>query len=117
MISQSDDKLDLFEMANVRSDKTGLKMVVYIGPRIPGAKHGPRIKVSKQYGNKINKDSFSISFGKNSSAALEHKNTGSIKNSDLKDILNFVNINKQVLLDLWYDKIDVYDAISKFIKV
>lgn len=112
-----DDKLDLFEMANVRSNKTGLKMVIYISPRIPGVKHGPRINVSKQYGDKVNNDFFSISFGKNTPATLIHKNTGSIKNNDLKDILSFVDINKQTLLDLWYDKIDVYDAISKFVKI
>jgi hypothetical protein len=110
--------INLFEMANVRPNKTGLKMVIYISPIDRQAKHGPRIKVSKKYGDKIGKgNSFSISFDRLGNVKLEHKKTGDIKSSDVEDALRFVELNWQILLSLWDDKIDSIDAVSQFIKV
>jgi hypothetical protein len=112
-----DTKLDLFEMANVRPNKTGLDMVIYIGTRHPGVKHGPRIKVSKNYGDKVSPDFFSIRFDSSGLVEVVHTNTGNIKQKDVEKCVDFVRNNLDVLLKLWYDKIDVYDAISLFKKV
>ena len=109
--------LDLYEMANVRPDKTGLNMVIYISTRLPSIKHGPRIKVSKTYGNKVSSDFFSISFNSNGEINLVNKNTGDIKQKDIERIKRFVELNLKTLLKLWYDEIDSTDAVNQFIKV
>lgn len=107
------DDLDLFGMANVRPNKTGLKMVIYISPR-NNSKHGPRIKVSQQYGDKVNSDFFSITISDQPEIIGK---TGNIKSEDVQKAINFVVLNKDVLLQLWYDKIDPTDAVLAFNKI
>lgn len=110
--------INLFGMTNVRPDKTGLNMVIYISPIDRKAKHSPRIKVSKKYGNKIYPENyFSINFDKNGLVKLRNKKTGDIKSKDVDEVIKFVGLNLDVLLQLWYDEIDPSDAVSKFIKV
>jgi hypothetical protein len=111
------ETLDLFRMANVRAAETGLKMLVYIGPRMPNMKHGPRIKVSKKYGDKVSNDFFSISFNDKKEIELVHRNTGEISREDVEQVVSFVESNLDTLLDLWYDKIDSTDAVLKLNKV
>ena len=107
-----EETLDLFEMANVRPSKTGLKMVVYISPRMPSMKHGPRVKISKKYGDKVSNDFFSISFNDKNEIQLVHRNTGEIKQEDVDQAILFVKSNLDTLLDLWYDKIDSTDVLK-----
>ena len=106
--------VNLFEMTNVRPDETGLKMVIYISPRM-GAKHGPRIKVSTFYGEKIYKENyFSITIEDEPRVIGK---TGDIKLEDVKKACQFVQENKDVLLKLWYDEISPTVAVQGFSKV
>jgi len=107
------DDLNLFEMANVRPDKTGLRMVIYISPR-NGSKHGPRIKVSQQYGEKTSSDFFTVTIADNPVFSGKY---GNIKGGDIDRVREFIQLNKDILLQLWYDKIDPFDAVSQFKKV
>lgn len=114
--------VNLFEMANVRPDETGLKMVIYISPRM-GVKHGPRIKVSTFYGEKIYKGNYCKLFGKRYfSITIEDEprvigKTGDIKLEDVKKACQFVQENKIILLKLWYDEISPTTAVQGFSKV
>lgn len=107
------DNLDLFEMANIRPDKTGLKIVIYISPR-NNSKYGPRIKVSQFYGNKVSDSFFSITIDDNPKVIGK---TGDIKSEDVKKVCDFIILNKQTLLSLWHDKIDSVDAALQFKKI
>lgn len=107
----NDTSLDLYEMANVRPNRTGLKMTIYISPRMPSIKHGPRIKVSKHYGERVSSDFFSIAFNDKGIIEVVHKDTGNIKQLDVERVIEFVRINLVTLLDLWYDRIDSTDAV------
>ena len=116
-LNELDNELDLFEMANVRPCRTGLRMVIYISPRFPKIKHGPRIKVSKHYGDSVSDDFFSISFNQKREITIIHSDTGDIKSDDVNKAVEFVKMNLQVLLDLWFDKIDATDAVASFKKI
>ena len=107
-------------MANVRPDETGLKMVVYISPRM-GVKHGPRIKVSTFYGEKIYNGTLHDK-GNYFSITIEDEprvigRVGDIKLEDVKKACQFVRENKDVLLKLWYDEISPTVAVQGFSKV
>lgn len=114
-LNEFNEKLDLFEMANVQPNETGLEMSIYVSERPEGAKHGPRIKVSKKYGK--TSDLFSISFNKNGKIEVVHSDIGEIKPKDVKKAKEFISLNLDVLLDLWYDRISQYEAIGRFKKV
>lgn len=103
-----------FEMANVRPDETGLPMVIWIYPKTDREQHGPRIKVSKHYGDKVSKDLFTITI---SDTPRKIGDSGEIKNKDVNTLINFVKINKDILLDLWYDKISSTKAVLGLKKV
>lgn len=111
-----EDYDDLFEMANVLPEETGLNMMIWISPRLPGMKHGPRIKVSKRYGNNIDRDLFSIKFDLSGNVE-QHKNTGDIKSKDVKEAIEFVKLNLNVLMSLWKGEISPTQAINKFKKI
>src|ERR1700752_5284734 len=46
------DARDLFEMANLYPDTTGLPMTVWVGPR-GTARHDVRVKVNMTHGNQV----------------------------------------------------------------
>jgi hypothetical protein len=104
------------EMANVRGDKTGLSMVIWIFPKTGREKHGARIKVQNSYGVKVSDDWFSVTIDKLNPIVIAGK-PSNIKQSDLQKVFDFIKANYQPLIDLWNDKIDPYDCISKFKKV
>ena len=89
----------LFEMANITQDDTGLPVVVYISPK--NANHGPRIKVQKDYSTNISTDFFAIS--------IEDKpkvigNIGKIQATDIELVIKWILLNKELLLDYWNQK-------------
>jgi hypothetical protein len=48
-----DDDRDLFEMANLYPDTTGLPMTVWVSPR-GKARHDVRVKINMTHGNQMN---------------------------------------------------------------
>ena len=107
-------KATLFEMANVRKNRTGLPMIIWISPKY--ANHGARIKVQKTYGNNVD-------FGNTFSLTVEDNprvfgNTGEIKQSDIELAKEFVKLNKQALLDYWTGaEEDTANAIFNLVRV
>lgn len=105
---------DLSEMANYRKNKTGLPVIIYISDKqnVKG-KHGPRIKVSKTYGeNMSTKGLFTVTISDNPEVI---GNTGDIKKKDIKKIKTFILLNKKVLLEYWDFRIGA-DILSDKLK-
>ena len=107
------NQINLLEMSNIRPAETGLNMVIYIGPQY-GLKHGPRIKVSTKYGEKVGATFFTITIA---NEPVVIGKTGDIKSEDIDQVKEFVKLNKNVLLKLWNDEISPADAVNKFVRV
>lgn len=112
-IFKANEFIKLEEMSNIRPDKTGLDMVIWIFPFTGKEGHWARIKVSKHYGNKVSSDLFTIT--------IEDKpevigDTGEISNKDIQKVVDFIKKNKLTLLKVWNDEIDPIDAVKQFKK-
>lgn len=99
----------LWEMANIDQQDTGLAVMVYVSPK--NANHGPRIKFMNSYSNGYDsklvlpmtiddKPIIPISFNRK------------IKQRDINDIKNWIILNKDILLDYWYSKITTKQMIN-----
>jgi len=89
----------LFEMANIIQEDSGLPMIVYISPK--NAAHGPRIKVQKDYSTRVSGDFFSLTIEADPKIKGE---MGEIKISDVKLVKKWIKINITLLLDYWTGK-------------
>ena len=102
---------NVWAMSNIRPKNTGLPMIIWIKPK-GNEQHGPRIKVQKEHGEKA-KEGFWVS------VTIEDrpKVIGDLSKKDEKLVKKFIKLNKEVLLDVWNDILDPYDAINKFTKI
>ena len=99
---------DTYALANVRPKVTGLPMVVYISERT--ARHGPRLKVSQFYGDKISRDAlFSVTIERNPRIVGDR---GEFRGRDLGLVFDFIDLNQQVLLAYWGQTIDTADMLQ-----
>ena len=99
---------NLFFMTNLRPKRTGLPFVVYVSPK-GNVAHGPRIKVSNKYGEKASEgDWFTITI-EDQPRVIGDLSTG-LNRRDVQMAKNWVRINKDELLQIWEDDIDVFDA-------
>jgi hypothetical protein len=96
-------KNNIWEMANISKSKTNLSVNIYISEK--NSSHGPRIKLSKEGHNFI----CSITISDNPTIIGNCK----IKQKELNKIIEWIKINKDILLDLWNMKIDHFDAYQK----
>jgi len=103
-----------YEMANIRSKHTGLPMVIWIQPKIGNEKHWARIKVSKVYGDKVSDSLFIVTIENEPKVIGE---TGNILLQDISKVLDFVKLNKDLLLKYWNDDIDVADVLQQLKKI
>ena len=98
---------DLFSMTNLRPKRTGLPFVVYVSFK-GNVPHGPRIKASNRYGEKASDgDWFTITI--DDQPQVIGNSTG-LKRGDVQMAKTWVQINKDELLKIWEDEIDVFDA-------
>ena len=95
---------DTYVMASVSPETTGLPMAIYISSKNAGP--GPRIEVSQQYGDRLNRDEiFSVTIEDD---PLVIGKPGKIRLSDLARIRTFIQLNKEVLLKYWEQKEPAY---------
>lgn len=100
----------LFEMANIRQDLTGLPMIIWISGKM--SNHGPRIKAQNNYSKKSLKDSlFSITIEDNPKITGD---IGKLKQDDINTLLKFIKEHKRILLDYWYDRVGIDKVIKEF---
>ena len=105
---------DLFEMANLRSKSTGLPMSIYVSEK--NSQHGPRIKVSGKYTDKIDSHIFfSVSIA--DTPEIVAGTCGEITTSDLTKVFNWVKSNKDALLKYWEREIDTAELIDMLIRL
>ena len=100
--------LYITEMANIRQQKTNLPLVIWIVSDSDVKKkssHGPRIKVSNEYGNKYNDDNSFVITTKGKTIGETKK----IKQRDINKVLKFVELNSQLIIDYYYKIIDDTD--------
>lgn len=98
---------NLFFMTNLRPKRTGLQFVVYVSPKSHVA-HGPRITASNKYGEKVSEgDWFTITIEDQPQAIGD--STG-LKRCDVHMAKKWVQVNKDKLLKIWEDDVDVLEA-------
>jgi hypothetical protein len=103
--------LNIWEMANIRPNKTGLPMVIWIKPKTT-EKHGPRIKVQISHGDKIKINNW-VSISIEDSPQLFGSG---LSIDDFNLIVKFIKNNKDNLLKVWNDEIDPIDFVNIIIK-
>ena len=105
---------DLFEMANIEQEDTGLSVVVYVSPA--QGNHGPRIKFMNDYGSAYDFDNaipMTISDVPEISVSFKPK----IKSKDIQLIKRWVILNKDILLDYWNHKVTTKQMINSVERV
>lgn len=98
---------DLFEMANVFPEDSGLQFVVFISPK-GSAKYGPRVKVSNIKGKMSHTDVFSITIP-------ENRIVGNCKliKTDLEDITDWIKLNQNLIVSYWNYEISTKDIFNR----
>ena len=101
------NEVQLWEMANLRPKRTGLPVIVYVSER--NSSHGPRIKFMNGYSDNLQLGELLTMTVEDSPRVI-----GNVKISarDVKLIKQWVLLNKQLLIDLWNNKIDEVDFVN-----
>ena len=97
----------LFLLTPLRPKRTGLRFVVYVGPR-GDAHYGPCIRASNQYGDKVSEgDWFSITVEEEPRVKGE---AIGLESWDVELGRKWIQVNKIELLKICNDEVDVFDA-------
>jgi hypothetical protein len=102
-------------MANIRPNRTGLPVCIWVAEPSGNEKHFARIKVSAHYGEKID-----LSAGFFTITIPEKKimgDTGEIKFKDIELINRFIDLNADLIIQLWNKEIDIVDFIVEMQKI
>lgn len=102
------DDSTLNEMSNLTKRITKLPCVIYVSTHL-GVNHGPRIKVNADYGDKWSGSSFTVTI---STQPIVIGQTWKIKQADVNDILDWVVLNREVLLSFWKEDIDIAELLD-----
>jgi len=101
------------DMANLRPERTGLPMVVWISPKTGKEKHQtPRLKAQTQHGSKAKP-------GKWVSVTIEDTPRiigKGLSTRDSKQVIAFIKKNKEGLLKVWRDEIDPISFVTDLLK-
>lgn len=107
-------KQQMWEMANIEQEDTGLSVIVYVSPK--NANHGPRIKFVNSYSKRYD-GSKTIPMSIEDSPKILTKFKPEISNKDIELIKKWVVLNKQVLLDYLNFEITTKQMINSIQKV
>ena len=92
---------DLFEMANLYPDTTGLPMTVWVSPR-DSARHDVRVKVNTTHGNQMNIANTAVVGVR----PAPHMITGLLSPVDAQAVFQWVAMNTDTLVEYWDGRID-----------
>ena len=96
----------LFEMANLRPERTGLPFVVFISQK-GGARHDVRVKIA--HGAKVRPSEMATVAVRPTVRVIR----GALDPDDLAMLTEWIELNKNVLIDYWNGEIEyTEDAIS-----
>jgi len=90
------DNRDLFEMANLYPDETGLPMTVWVSPR-GTARHDVRIKVNMTHGNQMNISNTAVVAVRPAPRLI----AGRLSPDDAQAVFEWVKFNTQTLVAYW----------------
>ena len=94
------ESADLYEMANLDSETTGLPMYIFCSPK-GNAKHECRIKVCNTAGKMNEDDVFSIDVH-----SYEIRGHCRLNSDDLERVKWWIHYNRFTLLDYWKERIN-----------
>jgi hypothetical protein len=103
---ETDDR-DIFEMANLYPETTGLPMTVWVSPR-GTARHDVRVKVNMTHGNQMNIANTAI-VGVRPGPRLI---TGRLSPADTQAVFEWVTLNRDALVAYWDGRIDTAGMIQ-----
>src|SRR5688500_11217728 len=96
----------LFEMANLRPERTGLPFVVFISQK-GGARHDVRVKIAR--GAKVRPSEMVTGAVRTTPRVIR----GALDPDDLAQLAGWIELNRAVLVDYWHGDIEyTEDAIS-----
>lgn len=105
--------VDMFEMANMWPEDTGLPVVIWVEERSDVARdrHGPRIKVMTHSGK--------MNYGETVPVSLEAppRVIGDLKSSIKKKVIEFINLNRDSLMAHWNHEISTIELGRRLKKV
>jgi hypothetical protein len=104
----NDAEGDLFLMANLRPDDTGLPMVVWVSER-GHARHDVRIKVAMTNGPKID-PTFTATVGVRPQPSLI---AGYLQPLDLRAVERWIVLNEAVIVDYWNSAISTAEMLQR----
>lgn len=97
---------DLFEMANLYPDTTGLPMTVWISPR-GNARHDVRVKVNLTRGNQMNVTNTAVVGVRPTPLVI----TGRLSADDRQAVFEWITLNQDALVAYWEGRIDTARVI------
>ncbi len=100
------DARDLFEMANLYPDTTGLPMTVWVSPR-GKARHDVRVKVNMTHGNQMDIAN-TATVGVRPTPRLI---AGRLSSMDAQLVFEWIALNVDLLVDYWNGRIDTAGMI------
>ncbi|HEX9843778.1 MAG TPA: hypothetical protein VGC20_13555 [bacterium] len=97
-----------FEMANLRPKNTGLPMVIWVSEK-GRARHGPRIKVSRQHGSKMDAlNTVSVTIDNEPRVV-----GGELPARDLDALKRYIALNIEPLLGFWNGELDTVELVAR----
>ena len=98
---------DLYEMANISTNRTGLPVTVFCSPK-GRAKHECRVKVSNIKGGINEYDVFSISV-----KDLSIEGYCKLSSDDLETVRWWIHRNRFAILDFWKERLDTLEFLQE----
>lgn len=102
---------DLFEMANLYPDTTGLPMTVWVSPR-GHAQHAARVKVNQTNGPSMDINNTAVV----GIMPVPSLISGSLSTADSQAVFGWIERNTVALMDYWNGKIDTGGVLNRLIR-
>jgi hypothetical protein len=99
--TEEPDGDELFEMANLYPDTTGLPMTVWVSPR-GNARYDVRVKVNMTHGNQMNIANTAIVGVR----PAPHVIAGQLAAADAQAMFQWIALNAEALIAYWDGRID-----------
>lgn len=106
------ESADLYEMANLYPEDTGLPMTVWVSPR-GNARHDARVKVCRVHGNRMVPDDTAVVGLRPEPRLIE----GTLRADDLAPVLRWAAANRDVLMDYWEGRIGTGAMVGRLVPV
>jgi hypothetical protein len=112
MRDEDGEDLDLFEMANLYPATTGLPMTVWVSPR-GRARHAARVKVCMVHGNRMDAtNTASVRI-----APQPQLMEGTLSAADMRVAYEWIERNRDALIEFWDGKVDIAGFLARMVKV